>query len=156
MYVQRNVCNVCTAQQCTCAVKRDGEAREIETSRRFRDECNGCENECQGVAPEYSRHAVPILRTWRSPSDLGGLHIRDRNTTSRFITALRVYASSTRRAICIIREVLALYYENAAETISEGLKSKMFRPPLWARYARIKLCAPRISGTFQANFCLRP
>ena len=57
-----------------CAAKRVWEAREIETSRRFRGECNGCENECQGVAPESSRQA-----TLRSPSDLGGLHIRNRN-----------------------------------------------------------------------------
>ena len=38
-----------------------GESREIETSRRFRGEYNGCENECQGVAPESSRKVVPIL-----------------------------------------------------------------------------------------------
>ena len=38
--------------------------------RRFRGpgECNGCENECQGIALESSRQAVPILRTLCSPS----------------------------------------------------------------------------------------
>ena len=43
------------------------------------DQCNGCKNECHGVAPESSRQAVPILRTLYSPSDLGGIHIRNRN-----------------------------------------------------------------------------
>ena len=52
---------------------------------------------------------------------------------SRFITALRlqactpasVYASSTRRPVCIIQEIIALYSQNASKTISEGLKSKI-------------------------------
>ena len=60
-----------------CTAKRVWRGMGIETSRRFRGECSGCENECQGVAPESSRQAVPILRTLHSASDLGGLHIRD-------------------------------------------------------------------------------
>ena len=45
-----------------CAAKRVWRGyREIETSRRFRGECNGSENECHGVAPKSSQQAVPIL-----------------------------------------------------------------------------------------------
>ena len=46
----------------TCAQRsRYGEAKEIEMSQRFGGECNGCENESQGVASEFSLQAVPIL-----------------------------------------------------------------------------------------------
>ena len=64
-----------------CAAKRVWQGKGNEMSRRFRGpgECNGYENGCQGVAPESSRQAVPILRILRSPSDLGELHIRYRN-----------------------------------------------------------------------------
>ena len=41
-------------------------------------------------------------------------------------TPASVYASSAWGAVCIIRGILALYSENAAEMISEGLKSKNF------------------------------
>ena len=93
-------------------------------SRWFRGECNGCENECQGVAPESSRQAVPILdvafpkRSWR------------KHLYSTFVIAIivtfyysatpaSVYASSTRRVVCIIRGILALY---SSETIYKGPK----------------------------------
>ena len=58
-----------------------GLARQGKLNQRFRGpgECNGCENECQGVTAESSRQVVPIIRTLRSPSNLGGLHIRDHN-----------------------------------------------------------------------------
>ena len=50
------------------------------------------------------------------------------NVTFYYSTTLAsVYASSTRRVICIICRILALYSENAAETISKGLKSKFFQ-----------------------------
>ena len=39
-------------------------------------------------------------------------------------TLASVYASSARRSVCIICIIIALYSDNAAETISEGLKSK--------------------------------
>ena len=39
---------------------RYGEAKEIETSQRFGGECNGCENESQGVASESSLQVLPI------------------------------------------------------------------------------------------------
>ena len=46
------------------------------------------------------------------------------NVTFYYKTTLAsVYASSARRAVCIICRILALYSENAAETISKGLKS---------------------------------
>ena len=41
-------------------------------------------------------------------------------------TLASVYTSSATRTVCIICRILALYSENAAETISEGLKSKIF------------------------------
>ena len=41
-------------------------------------------------------------------------------------TLASVYASSARRTVCIIRAIFALYSENAAETISEGLKLSIF------------------------------
>ena len=55
-------------------------------------------------------------------------------------TLASMYASSTRRAVCII---CGLYSENASETISEGLKSKISLVPLWKRYVCIyRLCPP--------------
>ena len=49
------------------------------------------------------------------------------NVTLYYNTTLAsVYASSARRAVCIICRIIALYLENAAETILEGLKSKLF------------------------------
>ena len=46
------------------------------------------------------------------------------NVTLYYSTKLAsVYASSTRRAVCIICRILALYSENVAETISKDLKS---------------------------------
>ena len=139
-----------------------GEARETETSRRFRGpgECNGCENECQGVAPESSRQAVPILRTLRFPSVIledSTFAIAIINITFYFSTTLAsVYASSVRQAVCIICRIIALYSENAAETISEGLKSKIFMgysPTSLVRTLRVHLCA---AGNSPANFCLHP
>ena len=55
---------------------RQGKLKRHDGSDMFRGpgKCNGCENECQGVAPESSRQTVPILRTfafpkrsWRTP-----------------------------------------------------------------------------------------
>ena len=126
------------------------EAREIETSRQFRGpgECNGCENECQGVALESSRQALPILRTLRSnPQAI----LEDSTFTIAIInvtfyysaTPVSVYASRARRAVCIICRILALYSEYAAETIPEGLKSNIFLggipPDLPCESERIKL-----------------
>ena len=65
------------------------------------------------------------------------------NVTFYYSTTLAsVYASSVRRAVCIICRILALYSANAAETISKGLKSKFFLgyfpvPSLCASYTRI-------------------
>ena len=65
------------------------------------------------------------------------------NVTFYYSTTLAsVYASSMRRVVCIICRILALYSENAAEIISEGLKFKFFLeyspiPSLCARYTGI-------------------
>ena len=54
----------------TCAQRSGyGEAREIETLRRFRGDCNGCKNECQGMLSGVHDERYPSL-TLRSPSDL--------------------------------------------------------------------------------------
>ena len=50
--------NMCAAKH---VYNKYGEAREIETSRRFRGECNGCENECQCVAPSLREKPYPPL-----------------------------------------------------------------------------------------------
>ena len=93
-----------------------GEAREIETSRRFRDECNGCKNECQGVAPESSRQIVPILRTLLSPSSTFAIAIIKSCFTERVRLEREASGLHNSWNSCSIAE-------NAAETISEGLKS---------------------------------
>ena len=68
-----------------------------------------------------------LVRTLRCLSDLGGLlKINQRHILKYSATLASVFTSSARRAVCIIRGILALYSETTADTISEGLKSKIF------------------------------
>ena len=68
------------------------------------------------------------------------------NVTLYYSTTLAsVYASSARQVVCIICRILALYLENAAETILEGLKSNIFLGVFpqtsLVRALRVHLCA---------------
>ena len=137
-----------------------GEARELETSRRFRGECNGCENECQGVASESSRQAVPILvfafpkRSWRKHL-YSTFAITIINVTFYFSVYIRFE-----------REVSSLH--NSWNCCSLLLRNDLKRPEIgylsWGACPQTlvvgALCAhlyaPRNSGTPPANFCLRP
>ena len=145
-----------------------GEAREIETSRRFRGEYNGSENECQGVAPESSRQAVPILRTLRSPSDLGGLHIHDHNN-QRHVLLQRYACKRLRLERKASRKASGLHNSwNSSSILRNCSRNDLRRPeiqifpgghsplpPLWSHYTHIyALCV--LQENPPANFCLHP
>ena len=51
----------------------------METSRRFRGECNGCETSVTRRRSRVFMTSRTHLITLRCRSDFGGLHIRDRN-----------------------------------------------------------------------------
>ena len=91
-----------------CAAKRVWRGKENwnVTSRWFRGlgECNGCENESQGVTPESALQAIPILRALRSPSDLGRLHIRDPNNQCHVL--LQHHAC---KRLCLERDASGLH-----------------------------------------------
>ena len=114
-------------------------------------ECNGCENKCQGIALESSQQD---LRTCVPQAILedSTFTIKIINVTLYYSATLAsVFASSARRAVCIIREILVLYSENAAEMISEGLKSKFF----WGHSRRLPLCARyALLEPSPVNFCV--
>ena len=150
MYVLYNVCNVCAAQQCTC---------EACMARQGKLKCHDG-SEVNAMAAKTSvKVSLPNLHDMMYPS-LGLCVPQAILKDSTFVitiinvmfyysaTLASVYVSSARRAVCIIRGILALYSENAAETISEGLKSKIFlgghspRCPLCKFYALQVLLEP--------------
>ena len=131
------------------------------TSRRFRGlgEWNGCENECQGVTLESSLKAVSILRALRSPSDLGRLHIRDRNNQCHVI--LQHHAC---KRLCLEREASCLHnLKNSCFILRKCSRNDLKRPEiqifpgvfpipyLWVSYT----CIYALLETPTANFCLR-
>ena len=133
---------------------------KIETSRRFRGKCNSYENECQVSLPSLHNKPYPSLGLCFPQAILedSTFAIAIINVTFYYSATLAsVYASSTRLAVCIIRGILALYSENAAKTISEGLKSKIFMggipPDPLVCGLRAHLCS---AGNPPVNFCLHP
>ena len=75
-------------------------------------------------------------------------------------TLASMYASSARRAVCIIRGILPLYSENEAETISEGMNSKIFLGALpqtpFVGVLHAHLCAPRTAGNLPCEYLPTP
>ena len=94
------------------------------------------------------------------------LHIRGRNNRCILLqryTCKPVLLEHEVRGLHMItlHGILALYSQNASETISEGLKSNIFleghapRHPVWARYARIYALRV-LMETPPMNFYLHP
>ena len=147
-----------------CAAKRVWRGKENwnVTSRWFRElgEWNGYENEYQSVTPESSLQAVSILRALRSPSDLGRLHIRDRNNQCHVI--LQHHAC---KRLCLEREASCLHnLKNSCFILRKCSRNDLKRPEIqifpgvfshtFLMYElHVHLCA---AGHPPANFCLRP
>ena len=82
----------------------------IDTSRLFTGECNGCRNNCPGVAAKSSCQAIPILGTLGSPSDLGGNTCTPRSMIA--IVNVTLYYSTT----CVRLEHEASVWDNCGST----------------------------------------
>ena len=158
MYVLYNVCNVCAAQQCTCEA---GMARQRKLKRHDGSKVNAM------AAKTSVKVSLPSLHDMMYPSV--GLCVpqailKDSTFVITIINVMfyysatlsSVYVSSARRAVCIIRGILALYSENAAETISEGLKSKIFLGGIPPDAPCVNFMHSKYCWNPPVNFFLRP
>ena len=135
-----------------CAAKRVWRG----TSRRFRGECNGCENECQGVSPESSRQTYPSLGLRLRVSqaileETPVLHIRDCNNQRHVLLQRHVC-----KRVRLEREASGLH--NSWSILRKCIRNDLRRPEIqkFPRKAcpqnslvgalRAHLWAPRIAG----------